>query len=64
MDEDDIMIEDEAIALEDTDDTATADVDVTNIIPFVTDRYKRAEDYRYQDEERWLRAYRNYLVWF
>tara|TARA_X000001388_G_C2231637_1_gene123413 strand:- start:1077 stop:3221 length:2145 start_codon:yes stop_codon:yes gene_type:complete len=60
MDEDDIMIEDEAIALEDTDDTATADVDVTNIIPFVTDRYKRAEDYRYQDEERWLRAYRNY----
>jgi len=60
MDEDDIMIEDEAIALEDTDDTTVADVDITNIIPFVIDRYKRAEDYRYQDEERWLRAYRNY----
>jgi len=60
MDEDDIMIEDDAIALEDTDDSVTFDADVSNIIPFVIDRYKRAEDYRYQDEERWLRAYRNY----
>ena len=24
------------------------------------DTYKRSEDYRYQDEERWLRAYSNY----
>ena len=60
MDEDDIMIEDDAIALEDTDDSVTFDADVSNIIPFVIERYKRAEDYRYQDEERWLRAYRNY----
>jgi len=60
MDEDDIMIEDDAIALEDTEDSVTFDADVSNIIPFVIERYKRAEDYRYQDEERWLRAYRNY----
>lgn len=60
MAEDEIMIEDDAIALEDTDDTVAEDVDVSNIIPFVIERYKRAEDYRYQDEERWLRAYRNY----
>jgi hypothetical protein len=60
MDEDEIMIEDDAIALEDTEDTAVADADVSNIIPFVMERYQRAEDYRYQDEERWLRAYRNY----
>jgi hypothetical protein len=60
MDEDDIMIEDDAIALEDTEDSVTEDVDVSNIIPYVLERYKRAEDYRYQDEERWLRAYRNY----
>ena len=60
MDEDDIMIEDDAIALEDTEDSVTFDADVSNIIPFIIDRYKRAEDYRYQDEERWLRAYRNY----
>ena len=60
MNEDDIMIEDDAIALEDTDDSVTFDADVSNIIPFIVERYKRAEDYRYQDEERWLRAYRNY----
>jgi hypothetical protein len=60
MAEDEIMIEDDAIALEDTQDTVAEDVDVSNIIPFVIERYKRAEDYRYQDEERWLRAYRNY----
>jgi len=60
MDEDDIMIEDDAIALEDTDDSVTFDADVSNIIPFILERYSRAEDYRYQDEERWLRAYRNY----
>jgi hypothetical protein len=60
MNEDEMMIEDDAIALEDTDDTAVEDAEVSNIIPFITERYKRAEDYRYQDEERWLRAYRNY----
>jgi hypothetical protein len=58
MDEDEIMIEDDAIALEDTEDSVAEDVDVSNIIPYVMERYKRAEDYRYQDEERWLRAYR------
>jgi len=60
MDEDEIMIEDDAIALEDTKDSVVEDADVSNIIPFVMERYRRAEDYRYQDEERWLRAYRNY----
>jgi len=60
MDEDDIMIEDDAIALEDTDDSVASDADVSNIIPFIIERFKRAEDYRYQDEERWLQSYRNY----
>ncbi len=60
MNEDEIMIEDDAIALEDSDDTSVSDVDVSNIIPFIMERYKRSEDYRYQDEERWLKAYRNY----
>ena len=35
MAEDEIMIEDDAIALEDTDDTSKTDMDVTNIIPFI-----------------------------
>ena len=60
MAEDEIMIEDDAIALEDTDDATESDIDVNNIIPFIMNRYKRSEDYRYQDEDRWLRAYTNY----
>ena len=60
MAEDEMMIEDDAIALEDTEDTVIEDAEVSNIIPFIMERYQRAEDYRYQDEERWLRAYRNY----
>jgi hypothetical protein len=39
--ENDIFIEDDSIALEDTE-------------------FHRSEDYRRQDEERWLRSYRNY----
>jgi len=60
MNEDEIMIEDEAISLEDTDESSTVDADVSSIIPFILGRYQRSEDYRYADEERWLRAYRNY----
>ena len=55
-----VMIEADSISLEDTEDSVVDDVDVTSIIPFIQDRYKRAEDYRYQDEQRWLKAYRNY----
>ena len=55
-----VMIEDEAIALEDTEDSTTEDADVSSIVPFIREKYKRAEDYRYQDEQRWLKAYRNY----
>ena len=47
MAEDEIMIEDDAIALEDTDDTAETDMDVTNIIPIIMERYKRSVGYRY-----------------
>ena len=60
MAEDEMMIEDDAIALEDAKDTVIEDADVSNIIPYILERFNRAEDYRYQDEERWLRAYRNY----
>ena len=59
MADDEILMEDDAIALEDAADTVAEDVDVSNIIPFIMEKYGRAEDYRYQDEERWLRSYRN-----
>ena len=60
MADDEIMIEDDAIALEDTDDTVVEDADVSRIIPFIMQRFQRSEDYRRQDEERWMAAYRNY----
>ena len=55
-----VFIEDDAVILEDTDDTETVDAETSNIIPFIMEKYNRAEEYRRQDEERWLRAYRNY----
>src|SRR6056300_437828 len=60
MAEEEIILDEDSIALEDSDESTITDVDVTNIIPFVMERYQRAEDYRYNDEERWLRSYRNY----
>ena len=60
MAEEEIMIDEESIALEDSEDSVVTDSSVNAIIPFVMDRYQRAEDYRNNDEERWLRSYRNY----
>ena len=55
-----VFIEDDAVVLEDTEDTTVEDVETSKIIPFIMEKYNRAEDYRRQDETRWLRAYRNY----
>ena len=56
----DVMMEEDAIALGDSEDSTFTDASVNTMIGFVTDKFKRAEDYRYQDEQRWIRAYRNY----
>ncbi len=58
--ENEITLDDDSIALEDAEESQIDDVNVSGIIPFVMDRYQRAEDYRNNDEERWLRSYRNY----
>ena len=58
MAEEEIPMETDAIALEDSEDTNVTDVEISSLIGFVQDCYNRAEDYRYQDEERWTRAYR------
>ena len=58
--ENEVFIEDEVITLEDSEESVIDDADVSAIIPFVMERYKRADDYRQQDETRWLRSYRNY----
>jgi len=49
---------DEIVAAEDSEDSIFNER--SGVVSFVEDRYKRAEDARYADEERWLRAYRNY----
>ena len=49
---------DEVVAAEDSKDSIFEQT--SGIVAFVNDRYKRAEDSRYADEQRWLRAYRNY----
>jgi hypothetical protein len=47
-----------------TDDVAVIqdgdDLDVPSVVSYVESRFHRAEDSRYADENRWLRAYRNY----
>ena len=60
MAEEDINIEDEAIALEDAENTEVTDVGVSSIVDHVMASFKKSEDYRYEDEQRWIRAYRNY----
>jgi hypothetical protein len=55
-----VFIEDEVVTLDDTEESVVDDVSVSGIIPFIMERYNRADDYRQQDEERWLRSYRNY----
>jgi len=58
--EDGIMIEDEAIAVEDIVEGGEQDYDAEGIIPFIMSKYKKSEDFRQNDEQRWLKAYKNY----
>ena len=60
-DEDNAIIEDQGMSMEDVR-TSSVEEDINNspLVRFVQDRYSRAKDYRDMDEERWLKAYRNY----
>jgi hypothetical protein len=60
MAEEEINIEDEAIALEDSEDSNVTDTEVKGIATHVMSQFRKAEDHRYDDESRWVRAYRNY----
>ena len=57
-------IEDNTSELFETDDVSVIqdgdELDTQGVVSYVTSRFKRAEDSRYTDENRWLRAYRNY----
>ena len=54
-----IDIEESAASLEDVKNTEQEDGSANNLIRHVMDRYQKAEDSRQNDEDRWLRAYRN-----
>ena len=56
--------ENEQAELFETDEVSVVqdgdELDAGSVVAFVTEKFKRAEDARYTDENRWLRAYRNY----
>ncbi len=55
MEQDDLFETDDVAVIQDGED-----LDAPSVVSYVESRFKRAEDARYTDESRWLRAYRNY----
>jgi hypothetical protein len=55
-----IMDDAESSFVDDIKEGETTDEPVGKVVGYVTERFKRAETARYQDEERWVKSYRNY----
>jgi len=55
-----IDLEENIASLQDVKNPNEEDASSNNLIRHVMDRYQKAEDSRQNDEDRWLRAYRNY----
>ena len=53
-------IEDDSITLKDANSVSEEDKSAPAVVKFVLEKYNKAETTRRSDEERWLRAYRNY----
>ena len=63
MEEDDIFGGSESdvqITLDDVKETYDEPTELSNVVNYVMERYRKAEDTRRQDEDRWLQSYRNY----
>jgi len=56
----DVTEADVQITLSDVEDSYEEPTELQSLVRHVMERYQKAEDTRRQDEERWLRAYRNY----
>mgnify|MGYP003634166745 FL=1 len=54
------MEESESSFVEDKKEDDTTDESVGSVVSFVTERFHTAETARHQDEQRWVRSYRNY----
>jgi hypothetical protein len=60
MDEEEIIDSANSTFIEDVAEDAFNDPKAGTIIQYVKSRFSRAEDARYVDEQRWIKAYRNY----
>ena len=66
MEEDDILAEEvymedaEVSYIEDADEEMSSDPSVGTVIGYVQQRFDKAETARHGEEQRWIRAYRNY----
>lgn len=56
----DVMDSTEASYIEDLSEEDTVDEPAGDIVNFVVKKFNRAKDYRYSEEQRWIKAYRNY----
>ena len=57
---DTVMEESVSSSVDDISPDDTTDESVGSVVSYITERFRKAETSRYQDEERWVRAYRNY----
>lgn len=60
IEEDENLIERMGIAAEDVKDVEDWDYGFTPILRYINDKYEKAKTYRFTEEQRWLKAYRNY----
>jgi len=60
MEDNDSIIEDTGIALEDVEQFADEDPSTQRLLNIVNERFTKAETTRRNEEERWLKSYRNY----
>ena len=57
---DDVTDSDLAVPLDETGDVEAENTEYSGAVEFIKSQFKRSEDARRVDEERWLDAYRNY----
>ena len=50
----------DSIYLEDAEELTDEDQSSSKLLLYVQDKFSKAEDFRHNDEQRWLQAYRNY----
>jgi len=60
IEEDDNLIEQMGVAAEDVANVDDWDYGYTAILRYINDKYEKAKTYRFTEEQRWLKSYRNY----